>query len=334
MNLDIQTTVRTITFLLLIATGVVLFSAIRSFREAGRLKFFLKKRELLGRAWKMVLYSLFILVSAILVNRFAEPITYRVYSPSSTASLTPTITLTPTASLTTTATIPPTETITPQFTSTPIMPAVISEEFTSQVAPNPDAVFSPIVFARRITDENLPIDPAEGFENPIDTIYATFSFDRMMPGSQWTALWFRDGELIYYETKPWNGASGGFGYSDCLITADQWFPGNYEVQIFVGELWKISGIFSVIGEPPTPVPTETPLPTETSTQPPATITPSLTDTPIPTIAATNTSQPPTDTASVEPTATITPGPTQTPVNTVIPSPTIIPTATRFSTTFR
>lgn len=333
MNLDIQTAVRTIFFLLLIATGLMVLSAVRSFREASRLKFFLKKRELLSRAWKMVFYSLLIVSMAFLINNFAEPVTYRVFSPSSTASLTPTTTLSPTASLTFTATIPPTETITPEFTPTPIMPAVISQEFTSDVAPNPEAVFSPLVFARRITDDNLPIDPAEGFQNPIEEIYATFSFDKMTPGSQWTALWFREGELIFYETKPWNGASGGFGYSDCLITSDQWLPGDYEVQLFVGELWKKSGTFSVIGDPPTPVPTETLTPTTTFTQTQVTVTPSPSITITPTITYQITVQL-TSTMSPTPSLTQTPRPTLQPTNTTIPSPTITPTATRRSTFFR
>lgn len=334
MNLDIQTTVRTVFFLLLVATGVVLFSAIKSFREAGRLKFFLKKRELLGRAWRLVFYSALIFLFGIIINSFAEPVTYRVFSPSATVTLTPTVTLTSTPSLSATATIQPTETITPEFTPTPIMPAVISQEFTSQVAPNPEAVFSPIIFARRITNDNLPIDPADGFQNPIDSIFATFSFDKMVPGSQWSSLWFRDGELIYYETKPWNGASGGFGYSDCLITSDQWLPGNYEVQIFVGEQWKISGNFAVVGDPPTPVPTETLTPTLSPTLAPATSTPTQTITIPPTASLTATSGPVIVSTSTSPAPTQTPRPTLTSTNTVMPTPTIIPTATRRSTFFR
>ncbi|HAF62099.1 MAG TPA: hypothetical protein DCK95_07225, partial [Anaerolineaceae bacterium] len=64
---------------------------------------------------------------------------------------------------------------------------------------------------------------------------------------QWTALWFREGELICMETLPWNGGSGGYGYSECQQDADKWQPGNYSVQIFVGETWKQTGTFRIVG---------------------------------------------------------------------------------------
>ena len=327
MNLDIETTVRVIFVLLLLAAALMFGNAVRLFREASRLNFFLKKRELLGRAWQTVLYSLAILGFSFFVNTFAEPATYRIFSPSPTASQVPSATLSPTASLTFTATTQPTETVTPEFTTTPMMPAVIREEFTSEVTPNPDAVFSPLVFAREITNSYEPIDPADSFSNPVDVIYGTFSYDRMTLRAQWTSLWFRDGELVYYETIPWNGASGGFGFTDCQLPADQWLPGNYEVQMFVGDTWKISGTFTITGEAPTATPTETLVPTATSEVqvPTATNTPAFTTSPTATL-------PPPATPTL--TSTPTPRPTGIPTNTAVPSATIVPTATRRSTIFR
>ena len=336
MNLDIQTTVRTIFIFLIIACSAMALTAVRAFREAGRLRFFLKKRELLGRAWRFVFFAILIVGFAILVNTFAEPLTYRVFPPSPTVTLTPTITLTSTVTVTPTVTITPTTTQTPEFTSTPIMPVVISQDFTSEVTPNPEAVFSNPVFSIRIDDEYQPIDASDTFENPIDTIYGSFSYDRMITNSQWSALWFRDGELVLYETKPWNGASGGFGYTDCKLTADQWLPGTYEVQIFVGKIWKTSGNFTVTGIPPTltitatatitNIPTSTLTPTGTL-EPTATITPTLTFTITPSL--TNTLVP-----SVTSTLTFTPNPSQTATITPVPSATLVPTATRWSTIYR
>jgi type VI secretion system secreted protein VgrG len=327
MNLDIETTVRVIFVLLLLAAAVMFANAVRLFREAGRLNFFLKKRELLGRAWKTVFYSLAILGFSFFINNFAEPATYRVFSPSPTPSQMPSATLSPTASLAFTATNQPTETVTPEFTSTPMMPAVISEEFTSEVTPNPDAVFSQLVFAREINNSYEPIDPTDTFANPLDRIFGTFSYDRMTLRAQWTSLWFRDGELVYYETIPWNGASGGFGFTDCQLPADQWLPGNYEVQMFVGDTWKISGTFNITGEAPTPTPTETLVPTATI----EVQIPTATNTPASTASPTATLPPP---ATPTLTSTPTPRPTGVPTITSIPTATIVPTATRRSTIFR
>lgn len=318
MNLDIETTVRVIFFLLLIAAIALIVIAYRAFREAQRLSFFLKKRELLGRGWKYAFFALLVISFAVLINFYAEPVIYRTFPPSPTASLTPTITLIPTRTLTPTITLTPTASNTPLTTPLPIMPAVISQEFTASVTPNPDAQFSALQFSRSINDEYQAINPAEAFENPIDTIYGAFSYENMVIGSQWSALWFRDGELIYYETLPWNGASGGYGFTDSNIASEEWLPGTYEVQIFVGETWKQSSAFEVVGSPPTPEPTETSLATQTPTGSPA---------------ATDTLAP-TDTPQRTSTPTPTPSAVFTATNTAVPTQTIIPTPTRRSTIFR
>jgi len=336
MSLDIQTTVTIIFVLLLLAGGGIFFTAIRAFQEASRLRFFLKRRKLLGRAWQLVFYALLVIVAAFLVNSYAEPMTYQVFEPSPTATLTPTITLTPTVTQTSTVTLTPTMTETPEFTPTPIMPAVISEGFTSEVTPNPESIFSDISFARRLTGEYLPIDPNVRFDQPNATIYGSFSYNKMIPGTQWSALWFRDGELINYESILWNGASGGYGYTDASLPSDEWLPGFYEVQIFVGEVWKTSGYFEIFGDSPTPTPTSTstitPIPTETAVNTVTTIpteTARPTETPQPTVTPTRTLVP-----TLTTTSTATELPTQTPTPTDIPTQTLTPAATRRSTIYR
>jgi len=210
MNFDIQTTITVIFILLLLAGGGILLTSYRAFLEAKRLRFYLKRRKLLGRAWQLFFYASLIIASAFLINRYAEPMTYQFFQPSPTASLTPTLTLTPTITQTATVTLTPTMTETPEFTPTPIMPAVISEGFTSEITPNPETAFSDLKFARRITAGNLPVDPGNRFDQPNSTLYGTFSFDKMIPGTQFSALWFRDGELIAYESFLWNDTSGGW----------------------------------------------------------------------------------------------------------------------------
>ena len=340
MNIDIQTTVTIIFILLILAGGWILFTAFRAFREARRLRFFLKRRKILGRAWQLIFYAALIITAAFLVNSYVEPITYQVFEPSPTATLTPTMTLTPTITQTATITQVPTMTETPEFTPTPIMPAVISEGFTSEVTPNPESVFSDITFAKRLNGEYLPIDPNVRFDQPNTTIYGSFSYDKMIPGTQWSALWFRDGELIDYESILWNGASGGSGYTDMALPSDEWLSGFYEVQIFVGDTWKRSGYFEIFGDPPTPTPTSTATmtltPTETAVNT-ATIIPTETlkpsETPQPTLTSTGTLIP-TLTATSPATELPTKTPTNVPTQTDVPTQTLTPTATRRSTIFR
>lgn len=327
MNLDIETTVRVIFILLLAAGAGIILSALRAFREAGRLRFFLKKREILSRAWRMVFFAIITIAAAFLINRYAEPVTYQVFEPSPTITLTPTITQTATVTLSPTPTITPTQTITPEFTYTPVMPVVISEDFTSEVTPDPEARFSPLVFARRLNGNLQPVDPSDLFDQPNETIYGAFSYANMTVGAQWTSLWFRDGELVAYETLEWNGASGGYGFADLTLPAEEWLPGVYEVQIFVGETWKASGSFEVQGDPPeptaTPTPTETLLPTET---------PIPTETPLPAATATASQTALVNTSTPLPTATQPPAATAT--QTLTPTITLTPQPTRRSTIFR
>ncbi len=327
MNLDIETTVRVIFILLLAAGAGIIFSAVRAFREAGRLRFFLKKREILSRAWRMVFFAIITIAAAFLINRYAEPVTYQVFEPSPTITLTPTITQTATVTLSPTPTITPTQTITPEFTYTPVMPVVISEDFTSEVTPDPEARFSPLEFARRLNGNLQPVDPSDLFDQPNETIYGAFSYANMTVGAQWTSLWFRDGELVAYETLEWNGASGGYGFADLTLPAEEWLPGVYEVQIFVGETWKASGSFEVQGDPPeptaTPTATETPLPTET---------PIPTETPLPAATATASQTALANTSTPLPTATQLPAATAT--QTLTPTITLTPQPTRRSTIFR
>lgn len=171
------------------------------------------------------------------------------------------------------------------------MPTEILGEFERTITPNPDALFSFIQFARELGDDLQPIEPSTEFDNPIDKIFGAFSYNNMSDGVQWSALWYRQGELVYYETKPWDGGTGGYGYTDWDPGSNEWLPGTYEVQIFVGDAWKSSGFFTVSGTPPTPSttpsPTISPTPSNTPTKT-RTITPTQTKWPTSTVTETNT----------------------------------------------
>jgi len=159
------------------------------------------------------------------------------------------------------------------------MPEDVLNGFESTTTPNAEAVFSPIVFGQEIDDALQPINPSDTFENPVGHLYGAFSYNNMAEGSQWSALWYRDGELVYYESIPWDGGIGGYGYTDWEPDSDAWVPGNYVVQIFVGTEWKVSGFFTVTGEAPVPTDTSTPTGTATQTRTPTrtpTVTPSQT----------------------------------------------------------
>jgi hypothetical protein len=338
LNLDIHTAVLT-GFVLSIAFAILfVWAGVRAIRKARTLKFFRMRRDRMVGGWRMILAAFVLVILAFILNRFAEPVIYSFYPPTPTLTATPTLTLTPTITLTPSITLTPTITSTPSVTDTPTpsptphVPLAIEVQFTSVVTPNPSAIFSQLQFAQALDENFVPIDPAIVFQNPVGHLYAQFTYDGMLVGSQWTAIWYRGSELVHYETAPWDGGTGGIGYTDWDPEPYEWQPDLYEVQVFVGHQWKVVGTFTVEGDAPTPPPsptptfTVTPLPTATFTRTPrpivtATLTPGPSPTRTPGSSATSTASRPTSTPtlsktkapSITPSSTFTRMPTYTPV---------------------
>jgi type VI secretion system secreted protein VgrG len=119
-----------------------------------------------------------------------------------------------------------------------------------------------------VDDDFNPIGPGVQFTNPVGHLYAVYSYAQMEDDVQWTALWYRRGELVYFESVPWKGGSGGYDYTDWDPAPEEWLPGEYTVQIFLGTDFYITGSFTVVGDPPTPTATLTASPTLTFTPSP------------------------------------------------------------------
>jgi hypothetical protein len=318
MNLDIRTGALTATILFLTAFVISILVGINSIRAGRKLLYFRKRRQLILRGWRLVLIGVIMAGLAVITNRFAEPAVYRVFPPSPTITLTPTITETATVTLSPTVTETPTITNTPSITDTPSMPIAVESQFQSTITPNPDVVFSPLVFGTKLDKNYQPVDPGEEFTNPVPKMFGVFSYDKMTVGAQWSALWYFGSDLVCYETLPWNGGTGGFGYTECDAPVNGWRPGVYEVRLFLGAQWIRSGQFTVKGSPPSPTvtlsPTPTPRPSNTIGPSP---TPSPSFTPVPSL---------TYTPSRTPTITLTPTVTRTrrPTDTRMPTPTSPP----------
>jgi hypothetical protein len=321
--MDIKAGVNTAVFLAVLGLLISLWIGIQSIRSGRKLMYFRLRQRRVTYGWRMLGFALGLAVFAYLTGRYGEPAAYLFYEPSPTPTLTPTITLTPTLTLVPTITLTPTITDTPSITDTPTVtptpsiPENIGQQFTSLVTPNPGALFSPLVFAREIDlTTYAPVEPGTVFSNPIRRIVAIYSFDGMNTGVQWTVLWYRNGELIYSETSPWKDTTGGYGFAERIAAPDEWQPGEYEVQIFVGLDWKSVGRFVVEGVVPTS--TATRLPTATITE---------TATPLPRPSATSTSTRP-PTLTLAPTSTVPPTMTRRPTLTLRPSDTPWPSPTR------
>lgn len=308
MQIDVHSTVLTAAIIIGVTAIFSLIFGIRHLSKSKKIPFYGKRHKRMVRGWRLVLFALILIPIGWMIFNYSEPMIYQYYSPSPTATQTQTITLTPTITMTPTITETPSETDTPSITSTPSMPQDVSAEFESEIAAESDVVFSAIQFADSLDSDLQPIDATTVFNNPVGHVYGAFSYNNMTDGVQWTALWYWEGELVYYETALWEGGTGGYGYTDWNPSSDQWQSGTYEVQIFVGREWMVSGFFTVYGEPPTPTITNTPTKTETPT-----------NTATKTGTATNTA---TRWPTSSPTISLTPSPT----STVLPTDTLQPTS--------
>lgn len=271
MNIDIATTVKVILVLIGIAVVTSLVMAFKSIQAGRKLQFYQKRQILIYHGWRLVLLSVALVFGGFILTRFGEPFVYRYFPPSPTITLTPTITVTPTITLTPSQTFTPTITLTLAQTYTPALPEEIQATIQTPVGVDASAVFSPVTFSTK-TENGVVIDMQTNFDLPIKTIYGGFSYDRMATGVQWTAIWLYEGKIICSETKPWSYAPGGYGYTDCTRPESEWKPGNYEVQIFVGQTWKNSGTFTVQGVTSNGTPS---IPAITGSQPVPTLTPTL-----------------------------------------------------------
>ncbi len=273
---------------------VAIAGGVRTLRRAQRIPFFRLRREHLLRGWRWILVGLVLqglawwALPRWLARADATPPAAAAATPASDAAQAPTATATPRPSPTVTPTVTntPSETYTPTITPTPYIPEAILARFESTATPPPEARFSPITFTVGLDLETFrPLRPGQVFQNPVGHMYALYSYDGMVDGVQWTALWYRDGELVHFETRPWAGGTGGWDYTDWDPEPQEWLPGVYTVYIFVGTQLVTQGSFVVEGEPPTLTPTPSPTVAVTPTPPPPpapTATPSLTPTPSPT----------------------------------------------------
>lgn len=285
LSLDLQTFLRVGVAL---AVFFALFSIWRgrvTLIDSDRLPYHRLRQQRAIRGWQLIFLGILLAVLAAWLSFYGEQTAYTIFpvtatpSPTLTPSLTPTISQTPTITLTPSETPTLLFTYTPSATPIPQMPDLVRSQFTALVTPSGGELFSPLVFSRGLSAAYEPLDAGSLFQNPVSGIYANFSYDQMANGLQWTALWYRDGQLVYYETSEWDGGTGGLGYSEWFPDADDWLPGAYQVQIFVGETSIVVGDFEVQGDPPTSTPTPPPSATATETPtrtPTATISPTHT----------------------------------------------------------
>ncbi len=233
----------------------LIFSGNKRIQKSKKVMFVNIRKKQLNQAFISVSFGFFMLMVVLFYFSKGKDIALEKIpmtitpSPTATITLTPTITMTPTITLTPSATPTLDKTYTPTPTKVPTIPENVLGQFENVAQPNPDTIFSPLIFGVQIDSNYQIINQRTDFQNPVGHMYATFSYDGMSLGSQWTALWYRGNELVHFETFPWNAGTGGVGYTDWEPDPTEWKQGTYSVLIFCGTEWKVSGQFNVTTDP-------------------------------------------------------------------------------------
>jgi hypothetical protein len=263
--MTIDSSVQLAALLMLLGLILAVWVGWRRIRAASQLRYYLLRRERLHQGWRLLLVGIGLGLLSILTQLFGRQAVYIIIpptpsrTPSPTITSTPTISSTPTVTATASITPTPSQTATATITPTPVLPEAITVVFLDTVTPPPDAALSPIDIALRLDRLNRAITPETTFANPIKKLYGAFTYNNLLDGVRWTAVWLRDGQTVCLETKQWDGGTGGYGYTECE-PSEGWLPGNYEIQLYLGLTWQVSARFAVTGQPPTPTATPTPSP--------------------------------------------------------------------------
>jgi len=257
--LDVKSFVNTVVVLIILGGILSFWRGVQGIRSSNTINYIRVRRARVAAGWRLILFGFVLVFLGSIIKLYGEPVAYRYFPVTATPTWTPTETPLPTFTLIPTSTPEaPADSESGESsqlagTPTPHIPMAVEALFEGQATPPAEAVFSPLTFSHGLDASYTPQDPGTEFDNPVGHLYASFSYDQMIPGVQWTALWYREAELVYYETMVWEQewGSGGYGFTDWDPDPGDWLPGNYWVEIFVGHTPKTIGTFTVYGIPPT-----------------------------------------------------------------------------------
>lgn len=183
-------------------------------------------------------------VTAIASPSTAE-VTVTATAPVSTSELA-TPTLTSATAVTATLTpvgMTPTEVVTGTVEPSPT-PTVTDTPVSSTVTPGPGIEIKNLVFSRAITPDYKPRSPGTTFSPGENYIYAFFEYQGMQNGVVWRHVWSRGAEQLLSETRLWEWGNYGRAYV-FFSPAGGYTPGQYKVQIYVGDVLKQTGEFTI-----------------------------------------------------------------------------------------
>lgn len=237
---------------LLLLSFVVLFAALRSWREMKRSPYFFQRLQAGKRLQTYFSTSLILFVISIGVGAYAwqEPVdaTQRMailantkpvkediqelMSESPVVAPVPSLIDTPQES--STDTLAQLINVTDTFTVTkPELPAAYNQfEATADLSESTE--LSSLIFSTEVSDDFQAQNPQKIFNEGFYTIYATFAYDGMQNGMEWAWIWRHNGTVIDGGNELWAYGEDGPGY--IFLGPDEGFSaGQYSLEVWVNE---------------------------------------------------------------------------------------------------
>jgi hypothetical protein len=103
----------------------------------------------------------------------------------------------------------------------------------------------PIYFSTDISSNYQAVDSGSRFTEGYFTIYATFSYESMEEGANWSWVWKRNGQVIDGGEQVWSYGSDGPGY--VYFGPEEGFQlGNHSLEVWVEDKMMSQSSFSII----------------------------------------------------------------------------------------
>jgi hypothetical protein len=240
--------------LLLVGCGLATVGGLLILARARRARYHSLRRRALVRGWRLLFFGVGLLVVAGLLEPVSRPLLKwmapptptltALPPPTSTPTFTPAPSSTPSPSPSPGPTLSPAPTRLPTLSPTPALPRLfITPPGTVTVTPLPEAVAANLRFSLR--DDCMVAVSRDRFDSKPMKIFAHFYYDNWLRGVQWSGVWYHNDRLLFVETLLWEDSTGGCGFTNYDNQGRPWPAGDYEIQIFIGDRWLLSGRFAV-----------------------------------------------------------------------------------------
>lgn len=256
---------------LLVLALVLVAAGLQGIGSARTMRYFRLRRERMIQAWTQILLGIGLLAVAAILWLTARPAIQAVTvpgtpTPAITATPTPSPTIRPltTVSLAESLGLPPhlteeeirnllaspaaspTPVATRDPDATPVFPADrITPPGPLTVTPWPNAVAGVIRLTTVNDCANRSLQGQTVFKPNAGTIYALFDFNNWIANAMWTEVWLFNDDIIHIQSYYWQGSTGGCAFVDYDNDGQPWRPGDYEVQVWMGNTWMERARFSI-----------------------------------------------------------------------------------------